>query len=185
MILRFSILLFCFFLWPLQAQAHKINVFAWVSGDTVTVESGFSGKSPLINGKVTVTNKQSDKLLLQGTGDKKGVFTFTIPAEIKGSGNDILITVSGSEGHQSQWLLPASEYQANTEVTAIYPKNLLDNQELQAMLKQLLDEELAPIKRSLARAEEKKPDFRDILGGLGYLIGLAGLITWFRFKNKK
>ena len=184
MILRFSTLLFFFLLWPFQAHAHKIHVFAWVSGDTVTVESGLSGNTPLVNGKVTVTNRQSKQLMLQGTGDKNGVFSFEIPAKIKGSGDDILITVSGGEGHQAQWLLPASEYQRNTATVTTIPRIPTPNtQELQAILKQLLNEELAPIKRSLARAEERKPDFRDILGGLGYLIGLAGLITWL--KNKK
>jgi nickel transport protein len=181
----FIVLFSCLFA-PLQAHAHKVNVFAWVSGDTVTVESRLSGNTPLQNSKVIVTNKQSEEILIEGTGDKKGIFTFTIPTEVKGSNNDLLITVSGGDGHQAQWLLPASEFSTVTTATTVsQPTSTmgLNNRELQLMLRQLFDEELAPIKRSLAKAEEKKTDFRDILGGLGYLLGLAGLITWF--KNKK
>jgi len=48
MILRLSLLLATLFFLPQQAMAHKIHVFAWVSGDTVTVESSFSENRPLI-----------------------------------------------------------------------------------------------------------------------------------------
>ena len=48
------------------------------------------------------------------------------------------------------------------------------------MLEELLDQKLAPIKRSLAESKQEKPDFQDIMGGIGYLLGLAGLVAWLR-----
>lgn len=172
-----------FLLLPLQAKAHKIHVFAWVSGNSVTVESGFSGNRPLVKGTVTVKNAQTDALLLQGTGNSKGVFTFEIPAAVKEKAADMLITVSGGEGHQSEWLVPASEYLTEAITATIPQQRTLNNEELEQILKRILEEELAPIKRSLAKASEAKPGFRDIMGGIGYFLGLAGLVAWL--KNRK
>ena len=54
------------------------------------------------------------------------------------------------------------------------------NEELKRMVQELLAEELAPIRRSLAKAEDRTPDIHDIMGGIGYLLGLAGLIAWLK-----
>lgn len=185
-------LLITLFLLPCQALAHKIHVFAWVSDNTVTVESSFSGNRPLINGIVTVTDNSSKKLILEGTGDKKGIFTFAIPAIAQKEAMDLLIVVTGGEGHQNQWLIPAGEYLSDhtpipsaaqpVSTPKTSPANLTNN-ELRQLLKELLNEELAPIKRSLAKAEDKKPTFHDIMGGIGYLLGLAGLVAWLRNRR--
>lgn len=188
-----SCILLIILLLPGQAQAHKINVFAWVSGDTVTVESNFSAARPLINGTVTVSDKASNTLLLKGTGDRKGVFTFTIPAIAKQKAMDLLIVVAGSEGHQNQWVVPAAEYLPEHESTtptapqisaasAPSPTNI-DNAQLKQIVQEAIRQELAPIRRSLAKADEKKPTFQDIMGGIGYLLGLAGLVSWM--KNRR
>ena len=181
MFIRLSLLLACLFFLPLQAQAHKIHVFAWVSGDTVTVESNFSGNRPLMNGNVTVKNNKSGTVLLQGIGDEKGIFTFSVPARAREEATDLLIVVSGSEGHQSEWLIPAKDYLSdNTSLSAPVKPAGLNNAELKQMLEELLDQKLAPIKRSLAENKQDKPGFRDIMGGIGYLLGLAGLVAWLK-----
>lgn len=206
MFLRTALLFACLFFLPLQAQGHKIHVFAWVSGNTITVESNFSGDRPLRNGNVTVKDEQSGTILLQGTGDEKGIFTFPIPARAKDAAMDLLIVVSGSEGHQNQWLVPAEEYlsYSSQEAPANPPATPQDpsiggesqpdippeqadigNAELKQMLQELLNQELAPIRRSLAKAEDKSPDFSDIMGGIGYLLGLAGLVAWLRNRPQK
>jgi len=151
----------------------------------VTVESNFSSSRPLIDGSVSVLDNQSKAVLLEGTGDKKGIFIFQIPDIARETATDLLIVVSGSEGHQAQWLLPAEEYLSDVPSPAaqIVPASLVataSNDELRQIIEELLTQELAPIKRSLAAAENKKPGFRDIMGGIGYLLGLAGLIAWLR-----
>ncbi len=188
MLLRPCLLLVCLFLLPLQAQAHKIHVFAWVSGNTVTVESNFSGNRPLLHGKVTVQDNKTEAILLQGTGDERGIFTFPVPARARDAAMDLLIVVSGSEGHQSSWLVPADEYLSSNEVSpakVLSEKAAITNEELKQMLQELLNQELAPIRRSLASAENKPPGFSDIMGGIGYLLGLAGLIAWLRNRPQK
>lgn len=180
MILRLSLFLATLFLLPQQAMAHKIHVFAWVSGDTVTVESGFSGNRPLIRGNVTVKDNKSDEVLLQGVGDEKGIFTFPLPAKVKEKATDLLIVVTGSEGHRSEWLVPATEYLAEASPSKPAAPNGMNNSDLKKMLEELIRQELAPIKRSLAESRQNKPGFRDIMGGIGYLLGFAGLAAWLK-----
>ncbi len=197
---RYCLLLVCLLFLPLQAQAHKIHVFAWVSGNTITVESNFSRNRPLLNGKVTVLDNTTQTILLQGTGDEQGIFTFPVPPRAKETAIDLLIVVSGGEGHQSSWLIPAAEYLSDSppavpdthpptsstgQTTTPSAETALENAELKQMLQKLLEQELAPIRRSLAMAENKPPGFRDIMGGIGYLVGLAGLIAWLRNRPQK
>lgn len=193
------LVLICLFLFPLESMAHKIQVFAWVSGNTVTVESGFAGSRPLINGKVTVTDSKSGTILVEGTGDEKGIFTFPVPEQARDEAADLLIVVSGGEGHQNQWLVPATEYLPQNEVPApsLQKKVSLppaappphatgaDKSELKQMIEEVLEEQLAPIRRSLAKGENSSPTIQDILGGIGYLLGLAGLAAWLKNRRPK
>ena len=176
-------LLFSLLLFPVLAKAHKIHVFAWVSGNRVTVESGFSGNQPLVHGMVTVTDSKTQEPIIQGEGDDKGLFVFEIPASVRKKQADILITVSGGEGHQSQWIVPATEYLTEHQPATkqVAERNTTDA--LEQRIQTIIREELAPIKRSLAKAEKQSPGIRDILGGIGYLLGLAGLISWMKYKK--
>ncbi|MBU0943861.1 MAG: hypothetical protein KJ804_07810 [Proteobacteria bacterium] len=194
---KLFLLLACLFLFPSQGLAHKIRVFAWVSGDTVTVESGFADNRPLIKGEITVIDNKKGTVLLQGIGDENGIFTFAVPDQARAEASDLLIIVSGGEGHQNQWLIPATEYlpqgDGSTPETmpslppAASPASSaeVDNSKLKQLIAEVLEEQLAPIRRSLAKAEEKKPTINDILGGIGYLIGLAGLAAWLKNRRPK
>jgi len=190
----FSLLMIGFWLFPALSHAHKIRVFAWVAGDTVTVESGFSGGRPLVLGTVDVQNAATGASLLQGKTDEQGIFTFSLAETVKEKGMELRIIVSGGEGHRNEWLLQLKDTQhsagqeTNDPVaipsapeTQISEKN--SDEKLRAILDQVLEEKLAPIRRSLARAEEQKPKFTDILGAIGYLIGLAGIIAWIKSRK--
>jgi nickel transport protein len=189
------LLLACLLLFPSEGLAHKIRVFAWVSGNTVTVESGFANNRPLLNGEITIKDNKEGTVLLQGIGDENGIFTFPVPDQARAEASDLLIIVSGGEGHQNQWLLSAAEYLPQGEEPTPERKPSLpptaspssstevNNTELKQLITEVLEEQLAPIRRSLAKAENKKPTINDILGGIGYLIGLAGLAAWLKNRS--
>lgn len=168
---------------PVLAWAHKIHVFAWVSGNSVTVESGFSGNRPLVHGAITVTNAKTHEPIIQGKSNEKGLFVFTIPATVRDKQADMLITVSGGEGHQSQWIVPATEYLSGKIAETKQVVRSSTTNQLEERLQRIIREELAPIKRSLAKAENQRPGLRDIIGGIGYLLGLAGLISWMKYRK--
>lgn len=61
----------------------------------------------------------------------------------------------------------------------------MDQDELERLVASTVAEtvsrELAPLRRQLL--QEQGPDLRDILGGIGYLLGLAGLVAWARSRK--
>ncbi|MEK6202358.1 MAG: hypothetical protein N2A40_08075 [Desulfobulbaceae bacterium] len=191
----FSLLMAGLWIFPALSHAHNIRVFAWVAGDTVTVESGFSGGRPLIQGTVEVQNADNGTSLLQGKTNERGGFTFSLTKTGQGKNIPLRIIVSSDEGHRNEWLLAAEADQAATEQdatdsaeTAPAPEILLSkensDEQLTRILDQLLDEKLKPIQRSLAQTEEQSPKLTDILGAIGYLIGLAGIIAWIKRRKR-
>jgi nickel transport protein len=49
-------------------------------------------------------------------------------------------------------------------------------------LEKALDKKLAPILRMLAEMQEQKVRLTDVLGGIGYIIGLVGMAAYFKRK---
>lgn len=50
-------------------------------------------------------------------------------------------------------------------------------------LERVLDRKLAPISRALAEMQEQKVRPTDVLGGLGYIIGLAGVAAYVKARR--
>lgn len=198
-------------LFPGLSFAHKLKVFAWVSGDTVTVESSFSGGRTLVRGMVDVQDAGTGATLFQGQTDEQGVFSFSWRETVKVPGTTLRIMVSGGDGHQNDWLLKPEEYQPPSGKTspdtasvpqpdkqepsapAITPPResppttsqlpAVSREELTNLLDERLEAKLAPLRRSLAQAEERGSQFTDILGGMGYIFGIAGIIAWMKRKK--
>jgi len=180
---------------PGVSYAHKIRVFAWIAGDTVTVESGFSGGRPLVAGLVEVEDATTGNNLLKGKTNDSGVFTFSLAETVRQKGTALRIIVSGGEGHRNEWLLETKDHQGgagvDTTVAATptpslatpVPADQANIEHLTRIFDQLLEEKLAPIRRSLAQAEDQKPKLTDILGGIGYIVGIAGIISWMKSRK--
>jgi nickel transport protein len=100
------ILVFVSLLFSGTAQAHKVNLFAYVEGGKVYTESYFPDGSPVENGKVLVYDSQNN-LLLQGVTDKKGLFNFAVPKV-----DDLNIVIEATMGHKNSFKLKKAEVEA-------------------------------------------------------------------------
>ena len=57
---------------------------------------------------------------------------------------------------------------------------------LRAIVSEELQKQLSPIRRSLAEQnKDETPRLRDIIGGIGWLLGLGALAQWLRQRGKK
>ena len=187
-----------------DSQAHKIRVFAWEEEGIIKTETQFSGGSGRAAKKVgiTVISEQDKQELLSGTTDDQGLYSFPIPeAAIKNRYNLEIIAISG-DGHKNSWHLSAADYLQMEEnevsqpppvLLPAVPKQpdqhgastcILDEQQLTRIIESTLERKLAPVKRSLARQQEKGPSLQDILGGIGYILGLAGITAYFKAQKK-
>ena len=83
------------------AAAHKLRVFASVSGETVNVEAKFStGRIPK-SGEIRVFNA-AETLILTLPLDPDGVTSFPLGEE---AAEGLLIEVEAGEGHEDYWRL--------------------------------------------------------------------------------
>lgn len=81
------------------ALAHKVNIHAYVKGDTVFTESYFPDGKKIEGGTIEVYDSQGKKLL-EGTTDKDGLFSFKIPKK-----DDLNIVLIATTGHKNAFLL--------------------------------------------------------------------------------
>lgn len=173
------------------AWAHKVRIFAYTEGDRVVTESNFSGGAACRHCRVTVSDAATGAPLLQGFTGPDGVWSFPIPAEAARATKGLAIQVFGGEGHQAQWLLEPEEYGASVPgqaeaaapapatpcPPALPPANPAMDQ-LRRVVEEAVDAKIAPLKRMLLEAEDSGPGLPEILGGIGWLVGLGGLAAW-------
>jgi len=202
---RLSILLTTSFLFSLlflftlafPARAHHLRVFAYSSGREIVVTASFGHNRPAEESRVTVTNNKGT-LLFQGRTDTSGQLRFPRP---KLSQNDkLVITVNGGPGHQGSWTLtPKDLGNANARVKQAVKKDLPDKvatrlvsslttderQYLAGLVSEAVAREIEPLKAMMARQMETGPSLQNIIGGIGWIIGLGGLLDLWKTCKKQ
>ncbi len=202
---------------PAPALAHRVNIFAWLEGDSVMVECGFNRSSPVKNGLITVFDATDGKELLQGHTDDNGHFNFPVPSAAR-AGHGLRIRIAAGEGHQNDWTMDASEFSGAAAPTAS-PTEKVEGadrtqgaadsattaapsapavlsapaltqtgpaatpDEVRAIVNAALDAKLGPIRRDLAAQANAGPSLRDIIGGIGWILGLAGIGLYFKGRR--
>ena len=190
---------------PVAARGHRVNIFAWTEAGRVEVQCGFGKSSPARNSAVKVFDAEDGAELASGTTDEAGRVSFPIPQAAKTHG--LRIVIDAGEGHRNEWKMARDEF-ADSSAQATPPaaadardtpmktptaqgkpdssdiqQPALDEARLRAVIGQELDSRLAPIRRALAEQKERGPELRDIIGGVGWLIGIAGIILAMRRKR--
>ncbi len=89
------------------ALAHRLLVFAYTEGDTVHTESRFVPANPVRQGKVSVMDAKSEKVLVTGKTDDQGKFSFKLPPQAAAQKLDLKIVVEAGMGHRGEFLLKA------------------------------------------------------------------------------
>lgn len=166
------------------ANAHLLKVFAHTQNSETNNEmivNGkvyFSGGAGLNNLTFTVINDAGQQVL-SPTTDKEGKFNFKITK------NNYQIIANSHDGHIAKWKIigkvkAATLSQLPSNVAAT---NNIDKLALQAMVDKTLatqlQQQLAPLNERILALQEKRY-FQDIIGALGYILGLFGLALWYK-----
>ena len=176
-----------------DTHAHKVYLFAWVDGDTVHTESYYPNKRRISGGKIKVLDSSDGQLLLSGMTDENGEFSFKIPKRV-----DLRIVLEAGMGHQSEFRLPASELspkdtqpqnagerKVKGERDPSIPEVEADSEQLKKIIETALEKKLAPLERKIAHLEKGDgPGLTEIIGGIGYIIGLMGLALYFKSRKR-
>ena len=170
--------------------AHKVNVFAWVEDDTVCVEGYYSGGKKAKNALIEVFDPAGTKLV-EGRTDEKGEFSFTIPVK-----TDLKIVLTASAGHKNDFIVSASDLTATTsspaepvletgkKATQTSTVNV-DMQQLEAIINQALERKLDPVIKLIRKTRREGPSVTEIIGGIGYILGLFGVVMYFKSREQK
>lgn len=177
------------------AIAHKVNVFAWVEGDTVHVEGYFAGNKKAQDSLVEVFDSTGKKLL-DGRTDQQGEFSFKLPKI-----TDLKIVLTASMGHKNDFVIPMSELEevSPTKTTEsgglTVPKpseqtivsgqaaSAVDFAQVEAMLDKVLDRKLTTLSRLIRETRPEGPKVSEVIGGIGYIFGLMGVALYFISKK--
>lgn len=178
---------------PGLARAHKVNLYAYAEGGKLVGEGYFSGGRKAQKAMVKLLGPEG-KVLGQTKTDSKGAFSLPFP---KGVAPLKLVLVAG-EGHKGEFVLTAQDLglaQENTQQpkakapeagTPAKPAQV-DLAALENHLGKLLDRKLAPIQARLNRLarEGDQVTLKDVVGGLGWILGLVGVAAFFMARRQR
>lgn len=91
------------------AAAHRVNIFAYVDGDIIRVECGFSRGQKVRQGAIEVFDSVTDGCLVRGATDDAGIFVFPVPPEARAAGHDLRVVINAGQGHKNEWVVSAQE----------------------------------------------------------------------------
>lgn len=168
--------------------AHKVNIFAYMEGDTVYTESYFPDGTKVKGGIVEVYDSQGTKLL-EGKTDENGQFNFRPPKK-----DDLKIVLVASMGHKNSYTLSADELpdiiaaqkpeKAEPQEFKVKEVAEVNLDQIKRIIDSSLDEKLKPIMRQLTKAQQRKVSFTEVIGGIGYIFGIMGIILYFFSKKR-
>lgn len=190
-----------------SAFAHKVTIFAWVDGDMIHTRSKFSGGKRVKDSLVVVFDSEGNSLL-EGKTDENGMFSFKIPQK-----TGLKVVLKASMGHMAEWKIPVEEItgsgsEGNTletvekasdktsissgsegiktgEDVSIPATVGLGREEIEKIIDASLDKKLEPIYDLMANTYDRGPGVTEIVGGIGYIIGLVGVALYFSSRRRK
>ncbi|MEJ2463762.1 MAG: hypothetical protein P8098_19340 [Candidatus Thiodiazotropha sp.] len=156
---RFTLLLICLLL-SQPLFAHKLKVFATAEGERIVGQAYFVGGdgagvvADSLDGHRAVWTLQADE------------FPSSLP-RAEAAGSEPVPSVAGTVTESDATTVPTVPPQGVTE----------------AALERAVARQIRPLREALQGYEEQVR-LRDIIGGIGYIVGLAGLGLWWGRRRK-
>ncbi|RLB09342.1 MAG: cobalt transporter CbiM [Deltaproteobacteria bacterium] len=179
---------------PSYGFCHRINIFCYVDGASIRCEARFTPGGPVKNGEIIVRSVQTKEILLKANTNEKGEVSFRIPKKAIDNHWDLKVICNAEMGHRNFWIIKADELPQKEETAPVPEKKDIEKtpqkigiskRELEIVISKIIRKELAPVKRDIAELSEHKISFQDIIAGLGYIFGLAGIALYFMSKKKR
>ncbi|OOH88813.1 hypothetical protein BMT54_08300 [Pasteurellaceae bacterium 15-036681] len=144
-----------FLIFSANVWAHGLFISAQYDGEKILGKAYYSDQSPAAETYVEAVKLGDTEPAVYGKTDAEG--RFNLPLNQEGTFN---VVIEGMEGHR-----------AETQVT-----KRISSQHNSADL-QLLREEIEQLKNKIY--------LRDVLGGIGYILGIFGIVSLLRNKKEK
>ncbi len=170
--------LFSMLILAAPAMAHKVMIFGWVEGDMVRTISKFNGGKKVRHAPVSVFDTDGT-LLLTGKTDVDGGFAFKRPDKKR-----LTIELEASMGHKTSCNVDLDEVvEHGNDTGPVDKKAEVETKrpatDIEAVIEKALDRKTAIILQKIQENEEKQ-SLSEIIGGIGYILGLVGIALWFK-----
>jgi nickel transport protein len=181
----------------LPLQAHKLKVFATAEGEKIIGQAYFVGGAGAGGAAIRITD--TDGLVLaQPEPDAEGNFSYRVNRRM-----DYRVVADSRDGHLASWNLRADEFSSElpgeplTEAPVTgglaapesapsaspvpsTASGALTLQQVEAAVAR----QIRPLREAM-QAQEERVRLRDIVGGIGYIIGVAGLGLWWSSRRRR
>uniref|UniRef100_Q07Q71 Cobalt ABC transporter permease n=1 Tax=Rhodopseudomonas palustris (strain BisA53) TaxID=316055 RepID=Q07Q71_RHOP5 len=181
-----------------EALAHKMKLFATAEAAVVSGRVYFSPGGQALDAQVTATTPDGATVFV-GRTDQQGAFHFEVLRRV-----DHRLTADGGDGHEASFTIKATELPASlpadpTSSSASVPPPTPSSDpppaiaavtapaepataDLAALIEQSVARQVRPLREQLDSYQEAVR-WHDVLGGIGYIIGLAGLAYGFASRS--
>ncbi len=163
--------------------AHGMKVFATVSGNTIKGSVFFIGGSAAQGVTVRLLADGADAATTKT--DTQGRFTFTTAAR-----TDHVVVAETADGHQARYALPASSFSGGGAAPAQQPSGDpspegIPATSVPAAVSVGETERKIDALRNQLLVYESRTRIRDVLGGIGYILGIMGVILYFKAQKRQ
>ena len=181
---KFLFLMVFFSILTTNTFAHKVITFYYIEHGKVNTENYFSDGKKCKSCEITVYDNITGKKLLQGKTNTDGEISF-VPPKMTG----LKIVLNAGMGHRAEAIVPKTElegiFNKGTGEKKVKIEIGISEDELRKIIREEVSKELQPIYRFLKKIamDLTKPTLSKVLAGIGYILGITGLIIYFR--NRK
>ncbi|MDZ7752817.1 MAG: hypothetical protein U5S82_14385 [Gammaproteobacteria bacterium] len=172
--------------WSVPAAAHLLNVFAWTEGDTIHGYAYFAGGGRAAGARIAVRGPD-DTILATLEPDAAGEFNYVTESRVPHR-----IVADTGDGHRATWTVSAAELGAAADTTAqstTAPAPATDpgappaGDPLAALVERAVARQVGPLRAEL-QAHARRARLGDVVGGIGFIFGIAGVVLWWRSRRR-
>ncbi|MCL4692721.1 MAG: hypothetical protein KJ060_09460 [Candidatus Hydrogenedentes bacterium] len=174
------------------AYGHALHLFASVSGDHIEGKAYYSD-SPAAGIPVTIVGPD-DEILATVRSDVSGTFTWHPTKRC-----DLRFVAESEDGHRTEFTIAAEELPRSRSAPEPEPsvievaaedgpddsdRSSPSSADLERLVAEAVSREVAPLREQLDAATHRT-QLRDIVGGLGYIAGVAGLFALWKRRTSR
>lgn len=172
-----------------EAIAHRLNVFAAYDGTRIAGEAYFSGGTRAQGIAVRAVGA-GGKVLAEVRTDTEGNFAFP-----QLSAAPVEIVADAADGHIARFRMTEADMAATPgmgaataapsgkEISTADPLPSASSSALEQTVDRAVARRIAPLQRQIAEYESRIR-LHDVLGGVGYLVGIAGIAFWWLARRE-
>ena len=174
------------FLCATSALAHRVNIFATWTGERIEGEC-YASDGDAVKGQTVVVHGPDGAELGRVTTNAEGGFVFAPPQCVT-----LRFLIDTADGHHAEFTVPATDMasggaaapQAAAQATEAAPVAEATLPAAGDSVTGAVRKAVAPLERRIDKLETQIR-FRDILGGIGYIWGVAGVVLYLRCRRPK